>query len=50
MTNWRIRDFHSSDMDGILHLWESLKADNVHRLKFTGGRGRSWPQSLARNR
>jgi len=22
MTNWRIRDFHSADLDGILHLWE----------------------------
>lgn len=29
MTNWRIRDFHSSDLDGILHLWESLKANGV---------------------
>jgi transitional endoplasmic reticulum ATPase len=29
MSNWRIRDFHSSDLDGILHLWESLKADGV---------------------
>jgi transitional endoplasmic reticulum ATPase len=26
---WRIRDFHSADLDGILHLWESLKATNV---------------------
>ncbi|GAA4053221.1 hypothetical protein GCM10023063_47010 [Arthrobacter methylotrophus] len=32
MSNWRIRDFHSSDMDGILHLWESLKADNVEPI------------------
>jgi transitional endoplasmic reticulum ATPase len=29
MTHWRIRDFHSTDLDGILHLWESLKATNV---------------------
>ena len=29
MTNWRIRDFHSADLDGILHLWESLKATDV---------------------
>lgn len=29
MTNWRIRDFHSADLDGILHLWESLEATNV---------------------
>ena len=29
MTNWRIRDFHSADLDGILHLWESLKATSV---------------------
>src|SRR5215218_7508221 len=29
MTNWRIRDFHSSDLDGILHLWETLKSHNV---------------------
>ena len=29
MTTWRIRDFHSADLDGILHLWESLKATNV---------------------
>ncbi|TDL31571.1 AAA family ATPase, partial [Arthrobacter nitrophenolicus] len=29
MINWRIRDFHSADLDGILHLWETLKASNV---------------------
>ncbi|EMY35856.1 ATPase central domain-containing protein [Arthrobacter crystallopoietes BAB-32] len=29
MTHWRIRDFHSTDLDGILHLWESLKGDSV---------------------
>lgn len=29
MTGWRIRDFHSEDMDGILHLWETLKAAGV---------------------
>lgn len=29
MTSWRIRDFHSADLDGILHLWETLKASNV---------------------
>ncbi|WP_457964240.1 GNAT family N-acetyltransferase [Arthrobacter sp. D1-29] len=29
MTTWRIRDFHSADLDGILHLWETLKATNV---------------------
>jgi hypothetical protein len=29
MTTWRIRDFHSSDLDGILHLWETLKATEV---------------------
>jgi transitional endoplasmic reticulum ATPase len=26
---WRIRDFHSADLEGILHLWEALKATNV---------------------
>lgn len=29
MTGWRIRDFHSEDLDGILHLWEALKASDV---------------------
>ena len=29
MTSWRIRDFHSADLGGILHLWEALKASNV---------------------
>lgn len=28
------RDVHSFGMDGILHLWESLTADNVHRLNL----------------
>ena len=26
MTGWRIRDFHSDDLDGILHLWEQITA------------------------
>ena len=26
MSVWRIRDFHSDDLDGILHLWEELTA------------------------
>jgi transitional endoplasmic reticulum ATPase len=26
---WRIRDFHSADLEGILHLWEALKATNI---------------------
>lgn len=26
MTGWRIRDFHSDDLDGILHLWEEITA------------------------
>ena len=29
MTLWRTRDFHSADLDGILHLWESIKATGV---------------------
>jgi transitional endoplasmic reticulum ATPase len=32
---WRIRDFHSDDLDGILHLWEeltALKIDPVYGL------------------
>ncbi|WP_427018843.1 ATP-binding protein [Pseudarthrobacter sp. P1] len=29
MSTWKIRDFHPSDLEGILHLWESLKASNV---------------------
>jgi SpoVK/Ycf46/Vps4 family AAA+-type ATPase len=32
---WRIRDFHSDDLDGILHLWEeltALKVDHVYGL------------------
>jgi SpoVK/Ycf46/Vps4 family AAA+-type ATPase/N-acetylglutamate synthase-like GNAT family acetyltransferase len=26
MPGWRIRDFHSDDLDGILHLWEEITA------------------------
>ena len=26
MTGWRIRDFHSDDLDGILRLWEEITA------------------------
>ncbi|TFB49886.1 ATP-binding protein [Cryobacterium tagatosivorans] len=26
MTSWRIRDFHADDLDGILTLWEEIKA------------------------
>jgi transitional endoplasmic reticulum ATPase len=26
MTQFRIRDFHSDDIDGILHLWEEMRA------------------------
>ena len=29
MTGWRIRDFHSDDLDGILHLWEEITAANT---------------------
>jgi len=29
MTSWRIRDFHTADLDGILHLWEIIKATGV---------------------
>ena len=29
MSGWRIRDFHSDDLDGILHLWEEVTASNV---------------------
>ena len=29
MTAWRLREFHADDIDGILHLWETLKASNV---------------------
>ncbi len=25
MAGWRIRDFHSEDVDGILHLWEEIR-------------------------
>jgi transitional endoplasmic reticulum ATPase len=35
MTGWRIRDFHSDDLDGILHLWEEItaaKTDPVYGL------------------
>ncbi len=28
MSGWRVRDFHSSDTDGILHLWETARATN----------------------
>ena len=26
MTGWRLRDFHSDDLDGILRLWDEIKA------------------------
>ncbi len=29
MTSWRLRDFHSDDLDGILRLWEELKASDT---------------------
>ncbi len=29
MTGWRIRDFHSDDLDGILHLWEEITASKT---------------------
>ena len=29
MPSWRIRDFHSDDLDGILHLWEEVTASKV---------------------
>lgn len=32
MSTWKIRDFHASDVEGILHLWESLKASDVESV------------------
>lgn len=29
MTGWRIKDFHSADMDAILHLWEESRSAGV---------------------
>jgi len=29
MTGWRLRDFHSDDLDGILRLWEEIKASDL---------------------
>jgi AAA+ superfamily predicted ATPase/N-acetylglutamate synthase-like GNAT family acetyltransferase len=29
MTGWRLRDFHSDDLDGILRLWEEIKASDT---------------------
>ncbi len=29
MSGWRIRDFHSDDLDGILHLWEEITASTT---------------------
>lgn len=29
MSGWRIRDFHSDDLDGILHLWEEITASKI---------------------
>ncbi|WP_433875025.1 ATP-binding protein [Sinomonas atrocyanea] len=29
MTTWRIRDFHPSDLDGILHLWSAMTASGI---------------------
>ena len=28
MSGWRVRDFHPTDVDGILHLWEAMRATN----------------------
>ncbi len=30
MTGWRLRDFHSDDLDGILQLWEEIKQDGTN--------------------
>ncbi|MDF9276830.1 GNAT family N-acetyltransferase [Arthrobacter sp. EH-1B-1] len=32
MTKWRVRDFHTTDLDGILHLWESAKAASAESV------------------
>jgi GNAT superfamily N-acetyltransferase len=29
MTSWRIRDFHVDDLDGILDLWEEIRASKT---------------------
>ena len=29
MSGWRVRDFHPSDIDGILHLWEAMRATHA---------------------
>ncbi|KFF59336.1 ATPase AAA [Cryobacterium sp. MLB-32] len=29
MTGWRLRDFHPDDLDGILRLWEEIKASDT---------------------
>lgn len=29
MTTWKIRDFHAQDMEGILHLWEALRQNDI---------------------
>ena len=29
MTSWRIRDFHADDLDGILDLWEEIRASKA---------------------
>jgi len=29
MTGWRLREFHSDDLDGILHLWEEVKSSSI---------------------
>jgi len=29
MTGWRLRDFHADDLDGILRLWEEIKASET---------------------
>ena len=29
MAQWRIRDFHPDDVDGILHLWEEMRSSDV---------------------
>ena len=29
MTAWKVRDFHSSDLEGILHLWETVKSEGL---------------------
>lgn len=47
MTGWRLREFHSDDLDGILHLWEEMKSSSVEPVFGLGEMIASCEQGFA---